>query len=90
MDILEKVMEQIYENKAHYKEGDYIQICKELKECYNKLKGIPVNKYDGKGDVSASESGEEDEDEIILQFDFMFGYSDQYIPSYSADYIEPY
>lgn len=85
MDILEKVMEEIYENKAHYKEGDYIQICKELKDCYNKIKGIPVNKYDGKGDVS-----DDDDDEIIFEFQFMSGYSDQYIPDYSADYIEPY
>jgi len=85
MDILEKVMEQIYENKADYKEGDYIQICKELKDCYNKLKGIPVKLDEGKGNAS-----EEEEDELIFQFSFSEGYSDQYIPDYSADYIQPY
>jgi len=84
MDILEKVMTQIYENKADYKEGDYIQLCNELKDCYNKIKGIPVKLDEGKGDAS------DDDDEIILEFSFSEGYSDQYLPSYSADYIEPY
>jgi len=88
MDILEKVMTQIYENKADYKEGDYIQLCNELKDCYNKIKGIPVKLDEGKGDASASEAG--DDDEIILEFSWGEGYSDQYLPSYSADYIEPY
>lgn len=84
MDILEKVMTQIYENKADYKEGDYIQLCNELKDCYNKIKGIPVKLDEGKGDAS------DDDDEIILEFSWGEGYSDQYLPSYSADYIEPY
>lgn len=85
MDILEKVMEEIYENKEHYKEGDYIQLCKELKDCYNQIKGIPVNKYDGKGMDSA-----DDDDEIIFEFQFMSGYSDQYIPDYAGDYLDAY
>tara|TARA_R110002012_G_scaffold277713_1_gene465220 strand:- start:236 stop:496 length:261 start_codon:yes stop_codon:yes gene_type:complete len=86
MDVLENLMTEIYENKHHYKEGDYIQLCRELKESYNTLKGITLTKYEDKGPHSDNDSDEDDE--IIIHFTAL-GLED-YIPEYGGDYLDSY
>ena len=54
MDSLEKLINDVYDNRLDYKENDYITICNLLMENYNKLKGFPLPILDCKGYISAN------------------------------------
>jgi len=84
MEVVEKLMTDIFDNRHSYKEGDYIAICKTLKDFYNKVKGVPVI-IDESKDMAEDASDHDSQSD-----DDSFGYSDQYIPSYAGDYIDPY
>ena len=49
MDILEKLITEVYDNRQSYKQNDYITICNLLKESYDKLKGNPLINLNDKG-----------------------------------------
>ena len=54
MDSLEKLINDVYDNRLDYKENDYITICNLLMENYNKLKGFPLPILDCKGYISTN------------------------------------
>lgn len=60
MDILESITLEIYENKEHWKEGNYIEIMNLLKDFFNSVKGYSNQKYIPK--IIESESEDEDLD----------------------------
>lgn len=93
MDIVEKVMSDVYDNRQSYKENDYIIICNLLKEHYNKIKGNPLTNLNDKGYGRASEAADaadqrEAEDEMEALADAMEQWD--YADSYLGNYTEPY
>jgi len=85
MDVAEKLMAEVYDNRHSYKEGDYIEICKLLKDFYIKVKGLPVIKDESK---DMAEDFSDDESEIDEDW---IDYSSPYLDdSYVGSYVDPY
>ena len=89
MDIIEKLVIEVFENRQDYSDLDYLTIMNILKETYMRFNGdIPT----ASKDLEQEEEFDDDFDEEDL-YNYNLSYSNYYADEeegYLSDYVNPY